>query len=261
MKIPTLKLRSNYLIPSLGLGTWELLGKECEEIVKLALKIGYRHIDTAEMYKNEKEIGRAIKIFPRSEIFITSKVLGSNLKYNDVIKACESSLKRLDTSYLDLYLIHWPNPEIPLEETFKAMKFLHEEEKIRSFGVSNFDLPLLEKALEIEEIPICVNQVEFNPYVYQKELLEFCKKHGIILVAYSPLARGAVNKDERIREIAEKYGKTPAQISLRWVIQKGAIPIPKASCEKHLKENIKIFDWKISKKDEREIDLISAYLP
>jgi diketogulonate reductase-like aldo/keto reductase len=259
MEVPTLKLKSNFSIPCLGLGTWGLFGKECEDVVKLALKIGYRHIDTAEMYRNEEEIGKAIKFFDRSEIFITSKVLGDNLSYRNVIKSCESSLRKLGTSYLDLYLIHWPNPEIPLEETFRAMKFLHEEGKIRSFGVSNFDLQLLEKALEMEEIPICVNQVEFNPYVYPREMVEFCKKHNIILVAYSPLARGAVNKDKKIKEIAEKYGKTPAQISLRWIVQKGAVPIPKASSEKHLKENMEIFDWEISKKDEREIDLISAH--
>jgi len=138
------------------------------------------------------------------------------------------------------------------------MKFLHEEGKIRSVGVSNFDLSLLKEALEREEIPISVDQVEFHPYSYQKELLEFCKKNDIILVAYSPLAQGKAINDKIIRELAEKYGKTPAQICLRWIIQKGAVPIPKASSEKHLRENIEIFDWKLLKKDEEKIDSIRS---
>ncbi len=252
--IPKYKLRNNYEIPAIGLGTWQLKGEKCINTIKLALEIGYRHIDTAEIYENEKEIGKAIKDFPRSEIFITSKVSGDHLKFQDVIKSCELSLKNLNTNYLDLYLIHWPNPLISLRETFKAIKKLHNEGKIISFGVSNFDIKLLKKALEIEEIPICVNQVEFHPYFYQKELLEFCKKHNIILVAYSPLARGKINENKIIKEIAKKYGKTPAQISLRWIIQKGAIPIPKAGSKEHLKENIEVFNWEISKEDEIKID-------
>ena len=252
--IPAFKLRSNYSIPVLGLGTWQLLGKECEVVVKKALDIGYRHIDTAEIYENQEEIRRAIRDFPRSELFITSKVWRTNLRFKDVLKACESTLNELNTSYLDLYLIHWPNPAVPVEETLRAMKILHKEGKLRSIGVSNFDLSLLKEALEVEEVPICVNQVEFHPYLYQKELLEFCKKHDIVLVAYSPLARGRAIKDKTIRELAEKYGKNPAQISLRWILQKGAIPIPKASSEEHLRENIDIFDWKLSKKDEEKID-------
>jgi len=254
--IPTHKLRSNYYIPVLGLGTWRLLSKECEEVVRKTLEIGYRHIDTAEYYENQKEIGKAIREFPRSELFITSKVWGTNLKFKSVLKACESTLKELNTSYLDLYLIHWPNPEVPLEETLRAMKVLHEDGKVRSIGVSNFKISLLQQALEIEEIPVCVNQVEFHPYLYQKELLEFCKKNNIVLVAYCPLARGRIIRDKTIKELADKYGKTPAQISLRWILQKDAVPIPKASSEEHLSENMGIFDWKLSREDVNKIDSI-----
>jgi len=255
-KIPTYKLRSKYSIPVLGLGTWLLTGKECEEVIKKALKIGYKHIDTAEAYENQAEIGRAIRDFSRSEIFITSKVWRTNLRFNNVLKACESTLKDLNTSYLDLYLIHWPNPNVSIEETLRAMKILYEEGKVRSIGVSNFDVPLLEKALEVEEIPVCVNQVEFHPLFYQKELLEFCKKNGIILVAYSPLARRKIFGDKTIKELADKYGKSPSQISLRWILQRGAIPIPKASSEEHLSENMSIFDWKLSSNDVNKIDSI-----
>ncbi|MDI6826070.1 MAG: aldo/keto reductase [Candidatus Aenigmarchaeota archaeon] len=256
MKIPTQKLRSNYSIPVLGLGTWQLLGKECERAVRKALEMGYRHIDTAEIYDNQTEIGKAIQGFDRSELFITSKVWETNLRFKSVLKACESTLKELNTSYLDLYLIHWPNPSVLLEETFRAMKILHEDGKVRSIGVSNFGLPLLKQALEVEEIPVCVDQVEFHPYLYQKELLEFCKKHDIVFVAYSPLARGKILDDKTIKELADKYGKSPAQISLRWILQKGAITIPKASSEEHLKENMDVFDWKLSKRDVSKIDSI-----
>lgn len=255
-EIPVRKLRSNYSIPVLGLGTWQVVGKECEVTVKKALEIGYRHIDTAEFYENQKEIGRAIRGFDRSKLFITSKVWLTNLRFESVLKSCELTLKELNSPYLDLYLIHQPNPEIPLEETLRAMKILHDEGKVRSIGVSNFDIPLLEKALEIEEIPICVNQVEFHPHFYQKELLEFCKKHDVALVAYSPLARGKIIKDKTISELADKYGKTQSQISLRWILQKDVIAIPKARSEEHLKENFDMFDWKLSKGDVKKIDCI-----
>lgn len=255
-ELPVYKLRSNYSIPVIGLGTWDLRGKECEEVVKKALGMGYTHIDTAEYYDNQTEIGKAIRDSSRSELFITSKVWATNLRFKSVLKDCESTLKELNTTYLDLYLIHYPNPNIPVEETFRAMKVLHEEGKVRSIGVSNFKVSVLQQALEVEEIPVCVNQVEFHPYLYQKELLEFCKKHDVVLVAYCPLARGRIVRDKTIIELGEKYGKSPAQISLRWILQKGAIPIPKASSEEHLNENMNIFDWKISKKDENKIDSI-----
>lgn len=257
-KIPTYKLRSNYEIPILGLGTWELLGEKCRNVVRKALELGYVHIDTAEIYGNESEIGEIIQDFSREDIFITSKVMPDNLHYDNVLKSCEKSLRKLKTHYLDLYLIHWPNPNIPVKETFRAMKKLHEEGKVRSIGVSNFDINLLEKALEEEELPITVNQVEFHPYLYQKELLSFCKEHEIIFTAYSPLARGEIIKDKTIQELGKKYKKTPTQISLRWVLQKEAVVIPKAGSEEHMKENMEIFGWEISDKDVEKIDSIGT---
>jgi len=255
MKQPTLKLVSNHSIPILGLGTWELRGKQCEEAVKKALDLGYRHIDTAEMYGNQKEIGRAIKNFPRSELFITSNVWMTNLRHNSVLRACENTLKELDTSYLDLYLIHCPDPDVPVEETLKAMGVLSKEGKVKSIGVSNFNISRLKQALKVE-VPISVNQVEFHPYLYQKELLEFCKKNDIVIIAYSPLARRRIFDDKTLKGLAEKYEKSVAQISLRWLFQKGIVVIPKASSEQHLIENMDIFDWKLSNEDVKKIDSI-----
>lgn len=251
-------------IPKLGLGTWQLVGNKCVDVVSNALKLGYRHIDTAEIYGNESEIGKAIKKAEefrvvRREIFITSKVWRDNLHYEDVIKACNESLKRLRTTYLDLYLIHWPNKNIPIEETLNAFKELENQGKVKNFGVSNFTISHLNEALKKAKkigIKLRVNQVEFHPYLYQKKLLEFCKKEGVIITAYSPLARGKALTDKVIKEIASKYNKTPPQVILRWLLNKGLIVIPKASSEKHLKENMDI-EWRLAKEDEELIDRLN----
>jgi diketogulonate reductase-like aldo/keto reductase len=253
---PELEMRDGNKIPVFGLGTWQLTGENCGAIVKRAIELGYRHIDTAEVYGNQTEIGEAIKNFERSKIFLTSKVWSNHLHYEDVINACNRTLKELNTSHLDLYLIHWPNREVPLDETFEALEELVDDGKTKSVGVSNFSINLLNKALEVAEVPITVNQVEFHPYLYRKDLLEFCNRNRIVLTAYSPLARGILFQNERIREIAEKYGKTPAQVCLRWGLQKGTVVIPKSSSENHLKENLAVFDWEISQGDMKKIDLL-----
>jgi diketogulonate reductase-like aldo/keto reductase len=256
--IPSYRLRSNYPMPAFGLGTWQLSGEKCERAVRKALELGYTHIDTAEVYENESEIGSVIGNFPREGLFITSKVMPNHLHYDDVIKSCERSLKRLKTPYLDLYLIHWPSRSIPIRETFRAMKKLHDDGKVRSIGVSNFDICLMENALEEEELPISVNQVEFHPYLYQEELLEFCKEHKVVLTAYSPIARGNLIGDGTLLDLGRKYGKTPSQISLRWLLQKETVVIPKATSAEHLRENREIFDWKLSDEDVRKIDSIGV---
>lgn len=253
---PELEMNDGNKIPVLGLGTWQLTGENCRAIVKRALELDYRHIDTAEGYGNQSEIGNAIKNFERSKIFLTSKVWMNHLHYDDVINACNRTLKELNTDYLDLYLIHWPNPEVPLEETFGALEELIDDGKTRSVGVSNFSIDLMKEALEVAEIPITVDQVEFHPYLYRKDLLEFCNKNRIVLTAYSPLGRGVLFQDETMREIADRYRKTPAQICLRWGLQKGVVVIPKSGSEKHLKENLAIFDWNISQDDMKRIDLL-----
>lgn len=256
MRIKTYTLKTENSIPSLGLGTWRLSGIRGIKTVRKALELGYRHIDTAEIYNNQQEIGKAIKKFDRSELFLTSKVWKSNLHYEDVLDACDSTLKELNTSYLDLYLIHWPNRNVPLEETFKSMMELQRDGKVRSIGVSNFNIPLLKEAMRISEFPICVNQVEFHPYLYQKELLNFCKENEIILTAYSPLSKGKVSRDETLKTVGEKYNKTPAQVTLRWMLQKDIAVIPKASSTEHLKENLNVFEFELSEKDMKKVDSI-----
>lgn len=254
-----LKLSSGYRMPVLGLGTWQLTGKQCEEAVRKALELGYRHIDTAELYLNEKEIGRAIGGFDRSGLFLVSKVWSSNLRRGDLLKACESSLKLLGISYLDLYLIHWPSHSVPLEETMDAMGELVDKGLVRSIGISNFDTDWSKRAMVASRIPISVNQVEFHAHLYQKDLLGFCKKNRIVMTAYSPLARTEVLDDAVLRGIAESHGKTPAQVSLRWLVQHGLVVIPKSSSVEHLRENMDIFGWDLTKKEMEEIDAIRIF--
>ncbi|KXB00861.1 oxidoreductase [candidate division MSBL1 archaeon SCGC-AAA259O05] len=243
-------------IPALGFGTWNLTGDISQKMVEKALELGYTHIDTAESYGNESQIGEAIKEYDRSNLFITSKVSPSNLHYEDVLSSCESSLKRLGTSYLDLYLIHWPNEAISLRETLWAMKKLQEKGLVKSIGVSNFGINQLKIAVAVSEAPICVNQVEFHPWLYKKELLEFSKEKDILLTASAPLARTRVLQDELIQKLAKKYDKTPAQITLRWEFQKGVVTIPKTSSEDHLEDNFQLFDWKLDPEDVEKIDNI-----
>lgn len=248
------KLKSGYEIPILGLGTWELKGKRCEDVILRALELGYRHIDTAELYENENEIGRAIKGFNRASLFITSKAASKNFSQKDVLKACERSLENLGTDYIDLYLLHWPNEEVPLAETLEAMLQLVDKSFVRSIGLSNFDFRRIKKAMSISKEPISNLQIEYHPFTKWEELPEFCRKEGIVVTAYSPLARGKVFDDSDIIKIAEKYDKSAAQISLKWLVQKGNVVIPKASSEKHLRENMQIFDWELSDEDLGMID-------
>lgn len=256
----SITLNTKIDIPVIGLGTWRLSGDETIKVVKMALQMGYNHIDTAEMYGNEKEIGDAIKDFNRSKLFVTSKVWYENLHYQDLISSCQTSLKKLGTEYLDLYLIHWPNPAIDMKESFQALSGLYKEGKVKAIGVSNFTVKNLKKALEICQslsLPLSVNQVEFHPFLYQKSLLNFCRENNVYLTAYRPIAKGLVNNDPIIREIAEKYQKTPAQITLKWLIQQDIITIPKASSEGHLRENINIFDFELEKSDIEKLEEVN----
>lgn len=274
-KNTTIELKNNLKMPVLGLGTWNLTGEFCKKVIKTALELSYRHIDTAEIYGNEKEIGQAIKDFPREKLFIVSKVWPGSIDFsfvpqslwpvgltlNKISKSCENSLKRLGTNYIDLYLIHWPKLGMNLKKACIGFKKLYEQGKIKAFGVSNFSIKLLEKIIPISEkvgIPICVNQVEFHPFLYQKKLLDYCKSKGIVITAYTPLAKGKVKISKTLNEIAKKYNKTPIQVDLRWLIQKGTNPIPKASSVEHLKENIDIFDFNLKKEDVKRIDFINV---
>ncbi|MEK6831071.1 MAG: aldo/keto reductase [Nanoarchaeota archaeon] len=267
MQIKKIKLNNKTEIPSMGLGTWQLTGSQCLYAVKKALELGYRHIDTAESYSNETEIVKAIKEFFKSskilreKLFITSKAWPDKLDYYGVLAACEQSLARLETHYLDLYLLHWPSRNLNYKEIFKAFKILYEKGKIKAFGVSNFTINHLKDAIPIckkLKLPLSVNQVEFHPLLYQKELLDFCNKNNIVITAYCPLARGKISENKLISELASRYKKTPEQISLKWLLEKNIVVIPKSSSEKHLKENLNL-NFSLSKEDINKIDNITEH--
>lgn len=241
-------------MPTLGLGTWDLRGKEGVRAVESALAMGYRHIDTAEMYDNHEVVGEAISGYERAELFITSKVEPSHLHYDEVLAVCDAALLELGTDYLDLFLIHWPNPDVPMQQTFDALAHLVERGKIRDLGVSNFQPHRMGMAVEITPLPIANNQVEMHPFLWQQELVDLCFEHGVTVTAYAPLARGKVFEDETIQMIADKHDVTPAQVSLRWLLQKGCIVIPRSSSEDHLQANMDLYDWSLSTVDIQAID-------
>jgi len=241
-------------VPSLGLGTWILSGRECVRAVERALAVGYRHIDTAQMYANEGEVGRGIRnsSVDREEIFLVTKVRTSSFSHDDVIRSTRESLKKLQTEYVDLLLMHWPSPSVPLIETLGAMTELQEEGSVKHVGVSNFPPSMVEEATEYATV-FC-NQVEYHPYTAQDELLEQAKKLDYLLTAYSPVAKGRVSRDATLGEIGESHGKTPAQVALRWLIQQEKVAaIPKAASENHLRSNSDIFDFELSGEEMERI--------
>tara|TARA_Y100000310_G_C20672175_1_gene810875 strand:- start:1220 stop:2032 length:813 start_codon:yes stop_codon:yes gene_type:complete len=255
----SITLSSDLQIPQLGLGTWQLTGEMCTQAVLKALELGYRHIDTAWIYDNQESIGKALQenTIDRKELFITSKVWRDQLQHDAVLSQCQETLASLKTDYLDLYLIHWPNNSIPLSETIRALNKLVDDGKIKNIGVSNFNIENCKTAVELSKHPITVNQVEYHPYLNQESLRTFCKDQNIVITAYSPLARGHVLTDSTIQEIAQKTGKSPCQVTLRWLIQKGLIVIPKASSEPHIRENLDVFDWELSSVDVEKINSLN----
>lgn len=244
-------------VPVLGLGTWQLTGQDCVESVENALRIGYRHIDTAQAYGNEEEVGKGIENsdVSRGEIWLTTKLWRDNLNQGSLKASVDESLRKLQTEYVDLLLIHWPFREMDLAEVLKEMDELVEEGKVRNIGVSNFTATQLEKAEELSENPILTNQVEYHPFLNQDIVLEKCREMDSMLTAYSPLARGEVVNNKILKEIGSKYGKSAAQIVLRWLIQQENVcAIPKATSKEHQKSNIEIFDFKLSEEDMQKIN-------
>jgi diketogulonate reductase-like aldo/keto reductase len=250
-------LQNGFSLPLFGLGTWNLKGKECTEIVEDALVMGYKLIDTAHAYENHEAVGEALAAIPRERVFLTSKLfvdkVDSKQVKRDVQKSCDTALKDLDVDYLDLFLIHWPDRSKPLTEILAAMHELCKAGKVRSIGVSNFTIHHLQDLLNDGVVPH-VNQVEFHPYLYQQELWDFCEKNEIALQAYRPLGKGALLKERIFEEIAEVYDKTPAQVILRWLIQKGIPTIAKASSRDHLEENLEAFSFILSPSEMKKID-------
>ncbi len=244
----------------LGLGTWKLSeGKQAEDAVLCALKLGYRHIDTAHIYTNETSVGRAIKKsgVPRKEIFVTTKLW--NDQHADPEGALDGSLKKLGLDYVDLYLMHYPVRDVR-NRTWMAMEKLKDHGMCRAIGVSNFTIRHITELIEKTKIIPDVNQVEFSPYLYQKELLTFCVKNKIQLTAYSPLVRCQRMADPKLVAIAEKYRKSPAQILIRWCLQHKIVAIPKASMVEHLRENADVFDFEISAGDMKKVDAFNEGL-
>lgn len=244
-------------VPEIGLGTYKLYGKECKNTVMKALDLGYRHIDTAQMYKNEAEIGDAIRTsyVDRDDIFITTKVWHTNLQHDDLLQTVEESLLELKTSFVDLLLIHWPNEKYSLEKTMEAMLVLRDQGKAVNIGVSNFPIEMVKEVTEELRIPIFCNQVEFHPFLDQLDLLDYSYEQEFLITAYSPLAQGKVFENELLKKIGENHGKTAGQIALRWLIeQENVVSIPKASSEAHLRENIDIFDFELTDDEFNDID-------
>lgn len=259
------KLNNGVEIPRLGLGVYQSPpGKTTERAVSYALKIGYRHVDTAYLYGNESDVGKALHEsgVSREEVFITTKVWNSDQGYNTTLQACERSLRRLGLAYVDLYLIHWPVQGRSIE-TWKAMVQLLQEGKARAIGVSNYTIGDLKEILQNSDDVIvvpAVDQLEFHPFLYQRELLQFCKKNSIQLEAYSPLTRGKRLDHQTIVAIAKKYGKTPAQILIRWSLQHDAVVIPKSIHEERIRENSHVFDFQLEPDDMKLLDSLNENL-
>jgi diketogulonate reductase-like aldo/keto reductase len=256
----TYELNNGVEIPIIGFGTWTLKGDEATNTVKYALEKGYKLIDTTSFYNNERAVGSAIarSTIPREELFITTKVWDNEQGYEKTLKAFERSLEKLKLDYLDLYLIHWPRD--PFLETWKAMTELYREEKIRAIGVSNFTIEHLNTLLRHTEIVPAVNQVEFHPFLNQKNLLRFCREHDIKLEAYSPLTKGRKLSHPTLQELSDKYNKSPAQILLRWGVQHEIIEIPRSSNEAHIAENCDVFDFSIQESDMERLDNLNEDL-
>ena len=252
-------------LPRLGFGTWQITGPDCAEAVRHALEIGYRHIDTARAYENEREVGRGIagSGVPREEIFVTTKVPHTRLRPDQVRASAEASLRDLGLDQVDLLLAHWPDPDVPLEDTLGAFTRLQEEGLTRLIGVSNFPPGLFARALELA--PVATNQVEYHPFLGQERLLEVAEAHDVFLTAYSPLAHGRVVEEPVLQEIGAAHGKSAGQVALRWLLDQPRVAaVPKAAGAARRAENLDVLDFELAPeerariqalpKDRREID-------
>lgn len=247
------------MIPKIGLGTFRFDDSDAAAAVRSALEIGYRHIDTAQMYGNERGVGEGIRVvdIPREEIFVTTKVWYENLHYSDLIDSLKSSLKRLKLDYVDLALVHWPSPgdEVPMEEYLQAMHEAKQQGLTHHFGVSNFTSALMQQALELPEgKEILTNQVEVHPWLANREVVEYCRRHHVPVTAYMPLARGRVMDDPTLQEIARRHNATPAQVTLAWLLARDLIVIPASHNVEHQKLNFQATELRLSEDDLRAID-------
>ena len=246
-------------MPLMGLGTWKLSGNSGIDAIKFALEVGYRHIDTAQLYLNEIEVGKGISSaeIDRDELFIATKIHTNDLSYKDVMSAAESSVDRLKTEYIDLFYVHWPAGTYDPEETLSAFSDLRDDGVISHIGVSNFEPLQLDIAQKECDSPIFANQIELHPLFQQSNLLTYCDSEDILVVAYSPMARGEIFGVTELETIASKYNLTEAEISISWIKNKNATPIPKASSKDHIQSNIENFNLCLSDHDISTIDSIS----
>ncbi|EPR28093.1 Aldo/keto reductase family protein [Geobacillus sp. WSUCF1] len=252
-------LHNGVKMPWVGLGVYKVKeGKEVRSAVRTALEIGYRHVDTAAFYENEEGVGQAIREsgIPREQVFVTTKVWNTDQGYETTLKAFDKSLKKLGFDYVDLYLVHWP-VKGKYKETYKALEKLYKDGYVRAIGVSNFQIHHLQDVMADCEIKPMVNQVEYHPRLTQKELLTFCRENGIQLEAWSPLMRGEILSEPTIVDIGRKYGKTPAQVVLRWDLQHGVVTIPKSVTPARIKENADIFDFSLTDEEMKQIDALN----
>ena len=245
----------NMVMPAVGLGTWELRGRVCARIVEQALRLGYRHIDTAEMYDNEREVGEGLRAsgVKRDDVFVTTKVWPTHFSAPELERAAKESLTRLRLSEVDLLLLHWPSRNIPLSETIGALCKVKRAGMTRHIGLSNFTGELLEDAVKLSTEPLICNQIEIHPFLDQFAAIAASRAHGMTLVAYSPVAKGAVRKNAVLARIGKAHGKTAAQVSLRFLLQQNFVVIPRTSKQERLSENLAIFDFELSPQEMDEI--------
>lgn len=254
------ELSNGVKIPLVGFGTYKLVNENNQacNLVKEAIKAGYRIIDTASFYDNEEGVGKGLAEsgVDRKDLFLTSKVWIDDDGYENTLKAFDKSLKKLGVDYLDLYLVHWPTEKI--KETWRALEDLYRQKKVRAIGVCNCTVEQLESIIEFADINPMINQVELHPSRTEKELLKICKRHNIIVEAWSPLMRGQLMSNSIIEDLAKKYNKSEGQIILRWHLQNNVIAIPKTSNTSRIRENLDIFDFEISKDDMKKIDSLNT---
>ncbi len=244
----------DFKIPIIGLGTWALRGRDCARLTEQAIGIGYRHIDTAQMYDNEAEVGEGVRASgKRNEVIVTTKVQPTLLAPHDLERSVKESLVKLRFDHIDLLLIHWPNPRVPLVETLGAMAKMKRAGHVRQIGVSNFTVSLLDEATKATNEPLICNQIECHPFLDQDKVIAGCRKHGMAVVAYSPIARGGAHGNERLMRIGKAHGKTAAQVSLRWLTQQGIVVIPRTSKVERLEENFNILDFDLSDEEMTQI--------
>jgi diketogulonate reductase-like aldo/keto reductase len=246
-------------IPLIGLGTWDLRGRVCARMVEQAIRLGYRHIDTAEMYDNEREVGEGLRAagVKRAEVFVTTKVWPSHFAPRELERAAKDSLMRLRLSEVDLLLLHWPNPRIPLAETLGALCKVRQVGIARHIGVSNFTVVLIEQAVGLAEEPLVCNQIELHPFLDQTKVVTACRAKGMAVVAYSPIARGNARNDAVLARVGKAHGKTATQVCLRWLTQQQIVVIPRTSKFERLSENFSVLDFELSAAEMAEIGALA----